>query len=184
MGWSDTYQQYKAELKELVGRPRQFATQVMNLMLVVFCALMLWKGLIGYTRTESPVVVVLSGSMEPGMNRGDILFLTMTEDPIIAGDPVVFMTQGRDIPIIHRAMNVHESVNGTLAVLTKGDNNQVDDRGLYAYRQRFIKRSEIMGRAVGIIPYAGMIAIWFNDYPWLKVILVGSLGVIFILGRE
>lgn len=34
-------------------------------------------------------------------------------------------------------------------VLTKGDNNQVDDRGLYAPGQHYLKRSDLLGRARG-----------------------------------
>lgn len=44
--------------------------------------------------------------MEPGFHRGDILFLTNPHD-IYRGDVVVFQVDGRDIPIVHRAMNVH-----------------------------------------------------------------------------
>jgi len=177
--------QYAGEFKDLAKRPRHFLSQVLNLCIVVFSALMFFKGLMCVTGTESPVVVVLSGSMEPGFHRGDILFLTMYDkDPVIPGDVVVFQIEGRDIPIVHRTMNVHEKEDGTISVLTKGDNNQVDDRGLYAHRQMFITRKEIMGRAQGFLPYVGMITIWLNDYPWLKYILIGSMGFFVIIGRE
>merc|ERR1712072_403972 len=115
------------------------------------------------TMSESPVVVVLSGSMEPGFYRGDILFLTNNSDhPYVPGDVVVFQIEGRDIPIVHRMMNVHEKAEGTISLLTKGDNNQVDDRGLYSRRQLFIGRKEIMGRAQAFLPYVGMITICLN----------------------
>lgn len=39
--------------------------------------------------TDSPVVVVLSGSMEPGFVRGDLLFLKKN-NTINAGDIIVF----------------------------------------------------------------------------------------------
>mmetsp|Transcript_8389 Transcript_8389/g.19748 ORF Transcript_8389/g.19748 Transcript_8389/m.19748 type:complete len:184 (-) Transcript_8389:101-652(-) len=181
----DSLNQYLGEFKELAKRPRNFITQVLNLGCVVFSALMLWKGLMVFTLSESPVVVVLSGSMEPGFYRGDILFLTNYDDPPIGtGDVVVFQIQGRDIPIVHRVMNTHEKENGTLSILTKGDNNQVDDRGLYAKKQLFIGKKEIMGRAQAFLPYVGMITIWLNDYPWLKYILIGSMGFFVIIGRE
>ena len=48
------------------------------------------------------VVVVLSGSMEPGVYRGDILLLRLTRAPFHTGDIVVFSLDGRDIPIVHR----------------------------------------------------------------------------------
>mmetsp|Transcript_83764 Transcript_83764/g.194871 ORF Transcript_83764/g.194871 Transcript_83764/m.194871 type:complete len:182 (+) Transcript_83764:85-630(+) len=180
----ESVQQYFSEFRDLAKRPRHFLTQVLNLACIVFSALMLWKGLMVVTKSESPVVVVLSGSMEPGFYRGDILFLTMTEEPFAPGDVVVFQIEGRDIPIVHRTMNVHEKPDGTVSLLTKGDNNQVDDRGLYAHRQLFIGRKEVMGRAQAFLPYVGMITIWLNDYPWLKYILIGSMGFFVIIGRE
>jgi signal peptidase len=64
------------------------------------------------TGSESPVVVVLSGSMEPGLHRGDILFLNMGSKPIRAGEIVVFSLDGRDVPIVHRVLKVHERRRG------------------------------------------------------------------------
>ena len=44
---------------------------------MIATALVLWKGLGILTNTESPIVVVLSGSMEPAFRRGDLLFLNL-----------------------------------------------------------------------------------------------------------
>lgn len=52
------------------------------------------------------MVVVLSGSMEPGFFRGDILFLNMGKSSIRTGEIVVFNLDGRDIPIVHRVIKV------------------------------------------------------------------------------
>ncbi|XP_026660126.2 signal peptidase complex catalytic subunit SEC11A-like isoform X2 [Phoenix dactylifera] len=99
---------------------KQALTQAVNLGLVVTSALILWRGLMCVTGTESPVVVVLSGSMEPGFQRGDILFLHMNQDPIRAGEIVVFNVDGKDIPIVHRVIEVHERQDtGEVDVLTK-----------------------------------------------------------------
>ena len=66
------------------------------------------------------VVVVLSGSMEPGFYRGDILFLNMGQQPIRVGEVVVFNIDERDIPIVHRVIKVHETQpGGEVSVLTK-----------------------------------------------------------------
>jgi len=177
-------EQYLVEFKQVTQQPRSFVTQVLNLACIVLSALMMWKGLMCLTGSESPVVVVLSGSMEPGFYRGDILGLTLTSEPFTNGDVVVFQIEGRDVPIVHRALNVHESHDGKIAMLTKGDNNQVDDRGLYAMKQLFIARKEIMGRARAFMPYVGMVTIWLNDYPWLKFVLIGSMGFFVLIGRE
>lgn len=177
--------QYSDEFKEVVKRPRKAATQALNLGMVVFSALMLWRGLMIVTGSESPVVVVLSGSMEPGFHRGDILFLSLTDSAFRPGDVTVFQIEGRDIPIVHRSHNVHENLGQQhLSIVTKGDNNEVDDRGLYKRGQLFLKKSNIMGRAYAFIPFVGMVTIWLNDFPWLKYALIGMMAFFVMIGRE
>ena len=62
--------------------------------MIVSSALMIWKGLMVVTGSESPIVVVLSGSMEPAFHRGDLLFLTNYEqEDIRVGEIVVFKVQ-------------------------------------------------------------------------------------------
>lgn len=47
--------------------------------------------------------------MEPAFHRGDLLFLTNYEDePVRVGEIVVFKIEGRDIPIVHRVLKLHE----------------------------------------------------------------------------
>merc|ERR1719400_1994091 len=43
--------------------------------MVLFTALMIWKGLMIATGSDSPIVVVLSGSMESAFYRNDYCFL-------------------------------------------------------------------------------------------------------------
>ncbi len=62
--------------------------------------------------------------MEPAFYRGDILFLNMGKKPFRAGEVVVFNINGRDIPIVHRIIKVHEKDAGTtnskdVLILTK-----------------------------------------------------------------
>jgi signal peptidase I len=78
--------------------------QLVTLGMVVGSALSIWKTLMIVTLSESPVVVVLSGSMEPAYYRGDILFLSFFNTPIEVGDVVVYKIKDQDIPIVHRAI--------------------------------------------------------------------------------
>ena len=107
-----------AELKKLWRNKRQLTFQALNLAMIVFSALMIWKSLMFVTKSESPVVVVLSGSMEPAFQRGDILFLNNQDDPIRVGEIVVFKIKDRDIPIVHRVMKVHENTVGEVSRIT------------------------------------------------------------------
>ena len=59
------------------------------------------------SNSESPVVVVLSGSMEPAFRRGDIHFLWMQSEHFAVGDIVVFKIDQREIPIVHRVHLLH-----------------------------------------------------------------------------
>jgi len=124
----------------------------------------MWKGLSIFTDSSSPIVVVLSGSMEPAMQRGDLLVLwnrnIWTETAV--GDIVVYSVKGKDIPIVHRVVRkfgvgwvVWISYRGGIVgltqyrpkakLLTKGDNNHSDDTELYAKGQDFLERENILG---------------------------------------
>lgn len=67
-----------------------------------------------------------------------------------------------------------------MKILTKGDNNSVDDRGLYAPGQLWLEKKDIVGRTRGFVPYVGIITILMNDYPKFKVIASFS-GFVYIL---
>merc|ERR1712085_241901 len=89
-----------------------------------------------------------------------------------------------DIPIVHRILKVHEDSDGKVELLTKGDNNRVDDRGLYAPGQLWLEREDILGKAVGTLRYVGMVTIALNDYPVLKYVLVGMMGLFVLTSKE
>ncbi|KAF0934569.1 hypothetical protein E2562_025660 [Oryza meyeriana var. granulata] len=163
---------------------RHALIQIITLGMVVTWALMIWKGLVVMTGSESPLVVVLSESMEPGFERGDILFLHMSKDPIHTGEIVVF-NDGREIPIVHRVIEVHERRDGAqVDVLTKGDNNSLDDRILYTDGQLWLQQHHVMGRAVGYLPKVGWVTLVMTEKPVIKYLLIGALGLLLITSRE
>ena len=53
----------------------QLVTQFIVLGTVLSSALMMWKSLMIITNSDSPIVVVLTGSMETSFHRGDILLI-------------------------------------------------------------------------------------------------------------
>jgi len=122
--------------------------------------------------------------MEPAFYRGDILFLHRGDEPFRAGEVCVFKITGRDIPIVHRVMKVHDAPDGGQNLLTKGDNNNLDDRGLYNEGQLWLEEKEVIGRTVGYLPYVGMVTIVMNDYPIVKWITVGLMGFFVLCTKE
>lgn len=93
------------------------------------------------------MIIYGSESMSPAFERGDILFLTnYTWQPIEVGEIVVFKIKGRDIPIVHRVLKVHRDAEGKVKILTKGDHNDMNDRGLYNRGQLWLDQDDIVGR--------------------------------------
>ncbi|EFW20649.1 Signal peptidase complex catalytic subunit [Coccidioides posadasii str. Silveira] len=93
-----------AGLSPHLSNLRRSLTQVLNFALVLSTAFMMWKGLSIYTNSSSPIVVVLSGSMEPAFQRGDLLFLWNRSPRAEVGEIVVYNVRGKDIPIVHRVV--------------------------------------------------------------------------------
>ena len=143
--------------------------------------------------TESPMVVVLSGSMEPSMYRGDILILVKKPELNI-GDVVVYQIENEKIPIVHRISSIQEMEvedknepnNKRIATryLTKGDNNPVDDRGLYPKKTNYLDEKNIVGHVYGNIPYSGYLTLLLNDYPAAKVAMIGLMFLSVLLTKD
>lgn len=74
--------------------------------------------------------------------------------------------------------------NNTVKFLTKGDNNSVDDRGLYAPGQLWLTHKDVVGRARGFLPYVGMITIFMNEYPKFKYAVLIYLGLYVLVHRD
>jgi signal peptidase len=113
--------------------------------------------------------------MEPAFYRGDLLFLTNpVHERYHTGDITVYKVPGADIPIVHRVLETHdikryvryqiyvvlgsrstrslkdseiEPVTDQL-LLTKGDNNAVDDLDLYQGLD-WLERRHIVGKVRG-----------------------------------
>ncbi|KAI1001370.1 Signal peptidase complex catalytic subunit [Podosphaera aphanis] len=165
--------------------PRQAAAQFMNFGLILSTAFMLWKGLSIITDSPSPIVVVLSGSMEPAFQRGDLLFLwnrNLMEETKV-GEIVVYSVKGKEIPIVHRVVRKF-GAGPDAKLLTKGDNNAADDTELYAPGQDYIERNDIMGSVIGYIPFVGYVTIILSEHPWLKTAMLGLMGLVIVLQRE
>ncbi|EGY16624.1 Signal peptidase complex catalytic subunit SEC11 like protein [Verticillium longisporum] len=165
--------------------PRQAAAQLLNFGLILSTAFMMWKGLSVITDSPSPIVVVLSGSMEPAFQRGDLLFLwnrnLLRETDV--GEVVVYNVKDKDIPIVHRVVRKF-GAGASAKLLTKGDNNAADDTELYARGQDYLERQDIIGSVVAYIPFVGYVTILLSEHPWLKTVMLGIMGLVVVLQRE
>ncbi len=127
--------------------------------------------------TESPIVVVISGSMEPTIHKGDLLFVAgMDADDIKNGtavdkdgDVIVFDARGLwpgapQEPIVHRVIDKYQ-IGDTWYFITKGDANSLPDAA-------DIPESRVIGVVIGGIPYIGWVKIFLTESGLLIPLLV------------
>ena len=108
--------------------------------------------------------------------------------------PCLCSISDQAIPIVHRAHRVHEVLgrsyeaeeykrhNRTL-LLTKGDNNPVDD--LWIYRgPRYLKGEQVIGKVRAYLPHVGIATILLTDYPELKWAMIGVVLFFVLINRE
>ena len=69
--------------------------------------------------------------------------------PIENGDIIVYEIEGENIPIVHRVVTTQFDEDGQLNILTKGDNNPVNDRGLYRQKMLYLKDHMVVGKVLG-----------------------------------
>ena len=168
---------FEEELRTLLNMsPRAMLKSGIGLLSVVSSAIMIYKILSLMMMCESPFVVVVSGSMEPGYYRGDLVVLSTPNRKPTVGDIPVFTIADRGIPIVHRIHRVHEHVNGSMFVLTKGDNNPGDDRILYNPGQNFVAPEDIIGRANSYVPYIGWMTVWLMENQIARYTTLGLVG--------
>lgn len=153
--------------------PRQLSLRLVAASYSVISTYMLWK-LIGIILSnDSPIVVVLSESMYPGFERGDILFLSPKKyEDYVVGDMTVFQMNKNEIPIVHRCIKRFDD-----KILTKGDNNRYDDVSLYRRGQYYLTEGDVLSRVIACLPFFGMITIWINSVPALRFIAMFFIGL-------
>lgn len=106
---------------------------------------------------------VVSGSMEPTINVGDLVIIN-TRDKEVSLDDVVTFTDASGSFVTHR---VSESLESGL--ITKGDANNAEDEDI-------VKAENVVGKYVFRIPYFGVIIHSLQNPLTLMLILI--IGII------
>ncbi|KAJ7244887.1 signal peptidase I [Mycena rebaudengoi] len=162
---------------------RRFLLQTLTVAMGFTSMLMVYTTLGLLTNCNNSFLVVVSGSMEPGIYRGDIIFLTnIFPQEYRTGDIVVYQLPGKQIPIVHRVVEARENDVGDVSqhLLTKGDNNDIDDVGLYEGLQH-LEKKHVIGTLRCILPMVGYVSILFNEFPRIRYAVFGAIGLLNLL---
>ena len=120
--------------------------------------------------------VIISGSMEPNINIGDIVIaksIKNKEESIKVGD-IISYRKGQNV-ITHRITNIEKDENGILRIATKGDNNNTED-------SERILINNIEGKVITIIPKIGYITLILKDK--VLIILIFIIAYVYISKTE
>lgn len=105
--------------------------------------------------------VIVSGSMEPELNIGDIV-ISKKDKNLQEGDIISFW-QGQSI-VTHRIFKITQE-NGQNIYQTKGDNNNVEDSGT-------ITDENIVGKVIFKIPKLGKLTLMFQGKLVMIIIVI------------
>jgi len=137
----------------------------------------------GVTGTTMHLTVVLTGSMEPSIHAGDVLLNVAHAGEFGVGEIVTYSTRERDIPIVHRIIETKtDTRSGQQLILTKGDANRVNDRGLYTQGQLWLTKSDILHRVAFRIPYLGWPIVALGVWP-IRLMLFGLVLLSWLCDR-
>ena len=117
------------------------------------------------------VKIVKSGSMEPKIMTGGIVFIRSVTDYQV-GDAITFKSVSADIPTTHRIIDTEVTAGKTFFV-TKGDANEERDSGLTS-------PDAVVGKVLFTIPYVGFI-LDFARQPLGFGLLIGLPALLIII---
>jgi signal peptidase len=122
-------------------------------------------------------LTVLSGSMSPSINAGDVVVTQeQSSSSIITGDIITFQESNNQNKLVtHRVVNISER-NNTLFFETKGDANQGKD-------QQLVSENELVGKVIFTIPYLGYLPNFVKS-PTGFLLLIVIPGILLITSES
>lgn len=117
--------------------------------------------------------IVLSGSMETEIHRGDLIIVKEIEPSELVLEDVIAFRDNEETITTHRIIEIVER-DGITYFITKGDNNNSQDQNLVEFE-------DVEGIYVGRIPGVGNIMNSLSE-PTTVIILGLGITVIFIIG--
>ena len=141
---------------------------------LVALAVLLAVALVGVRLIGWDVYTVLSGSMEPEIHVGSVIYVKEVDyRELKVGDVLTFMLNENTVAT-HRIVGVEVDENDptTIRFATKGDANDAGDGSTVHYKN-------IIGSPVFSIPYLGYVADYIQNPPGTYItIAVGALLLI------
>ena len=115
-------------------------------------------------------VIVMSGSMYPAFDAGDMIFLQKTDpNTLQVGDVICYYAEGdKEAAVTHRIVEIQQQ-KGQQAFITQGDANNTEDRIA-------VTSDMVQGKYMGFhIPGLGQVAIFLQSPAGMVVCIICPL---------
>ena len=106
-------------------------------------------------------LTVVSGSMSPGIETGDMVIIRKGNKNIKSGDIITYRLD--DVLVTHRVKNISDT-NAAEVFITQGDANSIADF-------KAVERSKILGKYVFKIPMGGYVKASLRGLPGILIII-------------
>lgn len=116
--------------------------------------------------------VVLTGSMKPNIEPGDLIVTKeISADEISCGDIITFKVDGVDSVTTHRVKEIMDSKE-EISFITQGDANNIIDKNP-------VLEDDIQGKVVKVIPDAGKVVDFIKNN--LIIVLAVIIGIFILI---
>lgn len=157
----------------LKHKHRKLLIDILIIIGIIAGLLLIYLGLRFFLATDTPIVVIASGSMSPALEVGDLAVVQgVSSSDIQIGDMIVFDSP-EGVRTIHRVTQMQTLLNGTILFKTKGDANPSEE-------SYWTSEKDVHGRVIFRIPYIG----WLALIPAIPITIVVILLIIILLWPE
>ena len=160
--------------REKYRKVRRIITYIIIIPLLLYNIVLILQAVIKPQKTPSifgiKTYVIVSGSMMPNLNIGDIAIIKEEKTENLKKGDIISFRRGK-LVITHRIENVIIT-DGNREYVTKGDNKNVQDNEM-------VKEKEIEGKLIAKIPYLGKLTLILKNE--IVIIMFFSIYYIYLV---
>ena len=148
------------------------ALQLVGIFILAMVVIIIGPGIVN---GDTQIMTVLSDSMSPDINRGDLIIVSKVDSAAIqVGDILTYIPVTYGPVITHRVMEI--TVDGEFVM--KGDANRRNDLSS-------IVPEQVIGKCTRVIPYAGYIPYYVQKpIGYVLMILLPAIALIILIIKD
>ncbi len=144
--------------------------------IIVIIAVVLAIALVGVRLIGLQVYTVVSGSMEPNIHVGSLVYVKQVDRTELGVDDPITFSVGEGTIVTHRIVEVlvDENDPSKVSYVTKGDANDTEDAGTIGY-------DKVIGKVVFSVPYLGYVSNYIQQPPGMYVAIACAAVFLILL---